>query len=235
MEKAISTRDMRPAMNFGPGYFIKEQLELRDWTQDDLANITGISNKHLNKILTEKQPLTLEHAKLFGEIFDTSPQYWLNIDNDYRLWLQEGKTLQEQEADIKAQIYERMPIKDMLAKGWLLPFKSTSELVASVLHFFNWTSLEQFDQFDQQATPFAPRKSEAFNQFNTAYALTWYHKAKTIAHHIPVKPYQKDKLVAIFDRLHSYTTEPERITSFIQDLNEAGVRFFACRTSRRPI
>jgi HTH-type transcriptional regulator / antitoxin HigA len=225
MEIAISTRNIRPAINFGPGYFIKEQLELRDWTQDDLAHITGISPKHLNKILTEKQPLTLEHAKLFGEIFDTSPQYWLNLDTDYRLWLQAAKTQQEVDADIKSKIYARMPIKDMISKSWLPAIKSTSELVDAVLHFFSWKSLDQFDAFDQQLTPFAPRKSEAYNQFNTAYALTWFHKAKTVASTLEVKPYKKEELERLFERIHTYTRDPELIAEFVQDLSNAGVKF----------
>ena len=55
----ISTRALKAAKKFGPGYFIREQLEERAWTQEDLSAVTGLSVKHLNKILQEQQPLTL--------------------------------------------------------------------------------------------------------------------------------------------------------------------------------
>ncbi len=76
----ISTTKLRAARKFGPGYFIREQMEIRDWVQEDLSEILGISLKHVNKILKDNQPLTIEIARLLGKIFDTSAQYWLNVD-----------------------------------------------------------------------------------------------------------------------------------------------------------
>ncbi len=58
--------------------------------QQELAEILGISLNHLNSILLDKQPLTNDLARLLSKAFGTSPQYWLNIDNDYRLWLEQG-------------------------------------------------------------------------------------------------------------------------------------------------
>ena len=52
-----TTIKLRPARKFGPGYFIREQMEYRNWTQDDLAEVMGITIKHLNKILQDKRPL----------------------------------------------------------------------------------------------------------------------------------------------------------------------------------
>ena len=51
-----SIKDLRAAKKFGPGYFIKEQMEIRGWVQEELADILGISGKHLSSILLDKQP-----------------------------------------------------------------------------------------------------------------------------------------------------------------------------------
>ena len=83
--------ELRAAKNFGPGYFIREQMEVRGWVQQELAEILGISPKHLNSILLDKQPLTTDLARLLSKAFGTSPQYWLNIDNNYRLWLEQDQ------------------------------------------------------------------------------------------------------------------------------------------------
>src|SRR5689334_1707832 len=148
----VQTTELKAVKKFGPGYFIREQMELRDWTQNDLAEVLGITVKHLNKILQNKQPLTLEMAKILGQVFNTSAQYWINIDTGYRLWNSREITVEETEADIKGVIYERMPVKDMLAKGWLRPFKTASDLKSQVLKFWEWDNLD-FSVIDKQYLP----------------------------------------------------------------------------------
>lgn len=219
------TSKLKPARKFGPGYFIREQMEYRNWTQDDLSEVTGITIKHLNRILKDKQPVTLEMAKIFGGVFDTSPQYWMNLDANYRLWLAGEKSRKEIDADLRAKIYERMPVKDILAKGWILPFANAQELAAQVTAFWGWDKLD-FAVLDNQYIPFLSRKSEAFNQFNASYAITWYRKAMTVAEQMPRPAYNKGKLKHIFVTIHSYSIQNDGINNFIQDLSNAGVLFF---------
>ena len=82
---------LRAAKKFDTGYSIREQMEVRGWVQRELAEKLGISHKHLNSILLDKQPLTTDIARLLSKAFSTSPQYWLNIDNDYRLWFEQDQ------------------------------------------------------------------------------------------------------------------------------------------------
>ncbi len=219
------TTSLKAAKKFGPGYFIREQMEYRDWTQEDLAEITGLSLKHINKILQDKQPLTLEVAKLFGEIFNTSPQYWINLDTGYRLWLVQGRSQNEIEVDIKGMIYERMPVKDMLAKGWLKPIRNVADLKQQVLEFWEWEELS-FETIDRDYSPCLNRKSEAFNQFNASYAITWYRKAILEAKKFKVPEFSRNKLESLFDDLHTYTVKEDGIPLFIDHLAQSGVIFF---------
>ncbi len=221
----VQTSELKAAKKFGPGYFIHEQMELREWTQGDLAEVMGFTVKHLNKILQDKQPITLYMARILGEVFNTAAQYWINIDTGYRLWLTQEKTEEEIEADIKGLIYERMPVKDMLAKGWLKPFKSAEELQVQVLGFWGWEKLD-FSFLDEHYLPCLTRKSEAYNQFNASYAITWYQKALNVAENFPHLPYKKQKLEKLYDSLHTYTVTEKGINQFIKDLAEIGVIFF---------
>ena len=86
------TSTIHAARKFGPGYFIREQMELREWTQDDLAEVIGVSIKHTNKILQDEQQLTLSMAQFLGEVFNTSAQYWINIDTVLAPWKTGEKT-----------------------------------------------------------------------------------------------------------------------------------------------
>ena len=220
-----TTIKLRPARKFGPGYFIREQMEYRNWTQDDLAEVMGITIKHLNKILQDKQPLTLDIARVLAEVFNTSPEYWVNINTGYLLWKSQEKTVKEIEADIKGIIYERMPIKDMLAKGWISPFNSAEELKTQVLDFWELQKLD-FTVLDNQYLPCLTRKSEAYNQFNASYAITWYRKALNESLQFEHITYNKQKLEIIYNQLHTYTFEEGGIIRFINDLAKSGVIFF---------
>ncbi len=221
----IDTINLKASKKFGPGYFIREQMEMREWIQDDLAEVMGFTVKHLNKILQDKQPITMDVARILGEVFNNSAEYWVNINTGYRLWLSQEKTEKEIEADIKGIIYERMPVKDMLAKRWLKPFKSATDLSRQVISFWGWKKLD-FSILDEQYLPFLTRKSDAWNQFNASYAITWYRKALNEADHFNHLPYKKQKLEKIFEHLHTYTINETGINQFIKELESAGVIFF---------
>jgi HTH-type transcriptional regulator/antitoxin HigA len=220
-----NTSTLKAARKFGPGYFIREQMELRDWTQSDLSEVTGFTVKHLNKVLQDKQPLTLDMARVLGEVFNTSPQYWVNIDTGFRLWLAQEKTKEESDADIKGLIYERMPIKDMLAKGWMEKTSTADSLRKQVLQFWEWKDLD-FGILDRNYLPCLTRKSEAYNQFNASYAITWYRKAQIEADKIKCVPYKKQKLEKLYSKLNQFTIQENGVNCFIEDLLETGVKFF---------
>lgn len=221
----VETTQIRAAKKFGPGYFIREQMELRDWTQEDLAEVMGITPKHLNIILREKQPLTLEIARLLGEVFETSAQYWVNLDASYRLWKEQGKSIKEQAAEVRRMIFERMPINDMVKKGWIKPYDTNEELSEQVKDFWGMKTFD-FSMLDTQLLPCLTRKSEAYNQFNASYALTWYQMACNVASSKKVKAYDKKRLKQLYEEIHSYTFTEGGINKFLDDLNNAGVIFF---------
>jgi HTH-type transcriptional regulator/antitoxin HigA len=84
--------DYQPLLNIGPGAFIKEELEARNWVQEDLADVVGLSLKHINELIKNKKPVTIETARLLSSAFGQSPQYWINLDTNYRLRLEKDKT-----------------------------------------------------------------------------------------------------------------------------------------------
>jgi len=217
------TRELKAARKFGPGYFIKEQMELREWIQEDMAEVLGITSKHLNKILQDKQPLTLDMAKILAVAFNTSAQYWINLDTDYRLWLKKEKSVSEIEADTKAMIYERMPIADMVKKGWLPKPKSVNELKEFVTGF--WKKKELNFEFMEAQLPCLTRKSDAYNLYNASYALTWFQMAQLQANTFHTGPYDESGLKALMDILYSYTRNPNGINLFIRALQKVGVTF----------
>jgi len=215
--------ELRAAKKFGPGYFIREQMEVRGWVQQELAEILGISLKHLNSILLDKQPLTTDLARLLSKAFGTSPQYWLNIDNDYRLWLEQGRDDKENAVAEKAAIYSHMPVRDMVKKGWIDKASDIDQLKKQVSEFWG---IEEFDPASiKNVLEYYQRKSDAYNQFNASYSATWLQMARKVASGFGVPVYNRKALEALYDDIHTFTNSDGGIEDFISELNNCGVKF----------
>ena len=89
--KGPARLDRMPAEARPPGECIKEELEARGWNQRGLAEVMGIEPSTLSNLIRGKRPLTPKLAKALGQAFDTSAQYWLNLESAYRLWELEQK------------------------------------------------------------------------------------------------------------------------------------------------
>lgn len=220
---------LKPFMNIGPGFFIKEELDERGWTQEDLAEILGVSSKHLSQIINNKQPITIDTAKLLHKVFGQSPLYWLNLYTNYRLRLEET-TEAEADVEIKATVFNRMPIAEMVRKNWINPWnKNLSQLLKIVRRFWdiNNNDLSFMDKLLNPVNMPAFRKSTAFSErFNPYYALTWYQMAKKCAKVYKASVYNRTKLQALANQIGECSYYEDGIEDFINKLNICGVKFF---------
>ena len=212
-----------PFLNIGPGEFIKEELETRNWRQEDLADIIGISLKSVNKLIMNKQAITIETAKLLSKAFGQSPQYWINLDTNYRLRLQK-EGLEEKDVEIRANIYRYMPVKEMIKKGWLKSFKTIDDLVNEIKKFWGISTLDFSFIDDDVSINF--RKSETFTQYNKYYAYAWFKMAQRCARLFKVKKYNRDTLRVLAADLFRYTESENGVETFLKELNKSGVKFF---------
>ncbi len=69
-----------------PGAVLWEDyLEPLGLTQVEFARSIGISLQRVNEIINEKRGVTTETALLFAQAFETSPQFWMNLQTGYDL------------------------------------------------------------------------------------------------------------------------------------------------------
>ena len=74
-----------PAEVFHPGEFLNDELEARNWTQSEFAEIIRRPARLVNEIVMGKKIITTETARELGAALGTSPQYWLNLQIAYDL------------------------------------------------------------------------------------------------------------------------------------------------------
>ncbi|MEL3905554.1 MAG: HigA family addiction module antitoxin [Treponema sp.] len=69
-----------------------------------LSQITGMSQTQIGRIIKGKRSVTVDTALRLAQVFNTSPEFWLNIQNRY--------DIDSMNAETKECIKQIQPIKD---------------------------------------------------------------------------------------------------------------------------
>jgi addiction module HigA family antidote len=78
---------MRKRTPTHPGGILKRHyMEPLSLTISELANTLGVSRKTLSKIVNEHGSITPDMALRLSKAFKTTPELWLNLQQNYDLW-----------------------------------------------------------------------------------------------------------------------------------------------------
>jgi len=98
-----------------PGDSITDAIEERDWTQAQLAERLGYTEKHVSLLINAKVPITEESAQKLSRVIGSTPEFWLRREAQYRAQL-----VQIEERD-RLQSWvpwlDRLPVKDLMKQG----------------------------------------------------------------------------------------------------------------------
>lgn len=209
----------KPKVILGPGDSIREELEYYNWTQKDLSEILNITEKHLSNILNNKVPISIEIARALSSVFKQSPEYWINLDTNYRLRLQDSAI--EDNISAKALVFRYMPINQMRKLGWISEDKS--KLIEEVKLFWQIEKLN-FDFLDSKISAYF-RKSTAYRQFNPYYAYAWLQKARIEVIKVSTKTYDRKRLEQLSKEISKLSNTKDGINLFLNELDNCGVIF----------
>lgn len=68
-----------------PGAVLQDELEEVGYTQSALAKHIGVLPKTINEICREKRGISAEMAMKLSKALGGSPQFWLNLQNNWEL------------------------------------------------------------------------------------------------------------------------------------------------------
>jgi len=122
-----------------PGEIIREELEARDWTQTELAQLMGRTVAAVSEIINGKRKITQKTAKQLEAAFGIESGFWLRLELEYQESLDPSTASQSD----MAKLMNFAPIKEMQNRGWIPKTKNTAKLKESVLAFFGCESLEE--------------------------------------------------------------------------------------------
>lgn len=204
---------MKFAEVFPPGEFLKEELEARNWTQVELAEVIGRPAKMVSEIILGKRAITPETAIQLGEALGTGPEFWMNLESHYQLSKVEPK---EQGVSRKAKLYERFPVREMVRRGWIQTAESVDVLERQFLTYFGLQDIDQPISF-----PHAAKASCETNPVQFA----WLFACHKLARRIVAPAFSADALRSSLPKLQALMSAPEEVRHVPRLLNECGVRF----------
>jgi len=206
-----------PAEVFPPGDFILDELEERGWTQTNLAEITGRPDSTICSIIAVKKALSEEIAVELASAFGTSPQFWLNLENAYRLSKVATETIP---IEHRAKIFQAAPVRDMQKRGWIRVLDSPEDTEKELIRFFEVPSLDQVSNLRVAA-----RASVQNGSTLTPEQLAWCVRALQLAKAVPAKKYSNKSFEEGVLQLQLLTDFPENVRKVPRVLGEMGIRF----------
>lgn len=200
-----------------PGERVRELLQLRGWTQEELAAITGRSRQQINRIVSGEHGITPEMAIALGAAFGTTPNYWMQLDGMFRLSRVSGDSVTVSD---RARLYEIAPVKDMQKRGWISATKNIDDLEAALKRFFRTEQLDAPPEF-----PIAARKTRPLDDL-TAAQRAWCFRARELAEVImlPRKAKTPDS-PSLIEKLRRIAAYPKEVRQLPELMAEYSIRF----------
>jgi HTH-type transcriptional regulator / antitoxin HigA len=215
--------ELRPARLVLPGRILKQELDARDWTQRDLAAILGRPEQVISEIVNGTKQITLETSLELSQAFGTSPEFWHNLEANYRLDL----ALRQAHDDAiarRSRLYAELPLREMASRGWLKLCESVDELEAEVAGCVGVPVLPE------PPRPAVRWRESAARPALTYAQLAWLRRAESLARdQTGIGPWRDDHLDPLAHELSSHMHLVEDAALVPATLARWGVRFVLLR------
>lgn len=202
-----------------PGYYIKEEMEAREWRQRDLAFILGVPEQAVNMMLSGKRGISPDMALALADAFDTDRDFFANLQKMYDL--AHARTPDPRVA-VRGSMQSQYPVREMVRRGWLSAL-GPEPLETQLVRFFEVSTPDEIPYLAH-----APRKSRYEELAVPPTQLAWLFRVRQIARSISVPAFSAGKSFttgALIRELEKLLHAPEEARHVPQILAEHGIRF----------
>ncbi len=207
-------------MAISPGEVLQEEIEARGMSQKELAARLGRPPQVINEIIRARKAITPETAIGLGKVLGIDPQYWINLETDYRMTLARNRE-QVALAD-NVEWLDAYPIREMVRRGWIGAGRDKINRLKSLLAFLEVAVPEPHAY--QEAVGF--RITEAAQKKVSAGALAvWLRKGELEARERFTADYDPDTFRAVLGDIRQMTEDsPDKFVPAMTGLcAQAGV------------
>lgn len=186
-----------------PGETLVEVLEELGLSQAELARRTGLSTKHINQIVNDRAPISVDVAIVFERATGVPARLWNNLESRYqeqRARLEESERLAQE-----VGLLEELPIAAMVRAGLLTKRRSPEQRLREVYQFFGVADREALvNTWDNAMASF--RMSQAHEPRAWAIAV-WLRMGELAARRIPTRPFDDTAFRACLTDVKALTRE----------------------------
>lgn len=200
-----------------PGYYIKEEMEARGWSQRDLAFILGSTDQVLNPILNGKRGISPDMAKAFGEAFDVPAEFFANLQQAYDL--AQARTPDPSVA-VRRNMQSTYPVREMIKRGWL-ELSDAAMIETQLARFFYKSDPSEIPYFGS----YAAKKGSYEERDIPPAQLAWLFRVRQIARSIPAPRYSAKGLRSVVTEFETLLYTPDEVRRVPKMLMDCGVRF----------
>ncbi len=207
----------QPSKALHPGLTLQRVLDSSSMSQKNLAERTGLSEKHISQIINGESSVTVETALLLENALGGSAAFWSNLEKNYQETLSRISRKSQMEKEIP--LLQNFPYRDLAAYGYVSKTRNQLEKVENLWKFFGVNSL----LFVSNTEAVAYRRQDGSGVKSEALA-TWLRCGELDSKKLSLNEFDGQKLRQRLIELRKMT---KGYNNFFQDLqntlSEVGV------------
>lgn len=211
-----------------PGQYIEKLLAERDWSQQFLAILLGVSTTIVSRMIAGTRPIDAEMALHLGEVFGVEPELFLRLQQSFDLAMARVVTKPNPDRALRANLFGSVPVNEMIKRG-ILPVENAKDVPAveaALMRFFRVEDLNEIE-----ILPHAAKKTQVQGEV-TAPQLVWIYRVRELAEELMVAPYSQTKVRKAIEELEPLMKVPEGVRRVPRILEKAGIRFVVCEAMK---
>lgn len=208
-----------------PGESILDIAEERGWTQAELAQRLGYSEKHISQLINGKVPLTVDAAQRLERVLGSTMDFWLSLEANYQ---RHKARLEAEERHVGwVPWLEELPLKELMSCGAIAKQRLDSRhkpcVVESCLRFFGVASPDEW-RAHYGGMQMAFRRSRA-EQSDVGAISAWLRLGEQQAEKLDGPKYDKVRFEKALHSIRGLTSELPEVfePQMCRLLHEAGV------------
>lgn len=208
-----------------PGESILDLTEERNWTQAELAQRLGFTEKHVSQLINGKVPLSLDAALRLERVLGSTADFWMTLESNY----QRHKArlgIAETHASWVPWLDE-LPVKELMSNASIpklrMDTKNKPSVVEACLRFFGVASPDEWRNH-YGGMQMAFRRSRA-EQSDVGAISAWLRLGEREAEKLDAPKYDKARFEQALKNIRGLTCEPPEVfePQLRRLLHEAGV------------
>jgi len=195
-----------------PGYAIASALERAGMAQKNLAERTGLSEKHISQVINGEASITVETSLLLENALGGSASFWINLEKNY----QETKARLERTSLVKKEtvLLPKFPYTELAQRGCVEPVRSHEKKVENLWKFFGVNSLSSV----QTTEAIAYRRREGIKVKDESIAA-WLRCGELDSKENQIAPFSESVLKQSLKTLRGLTNHtPDKFSNDAQDM-----------------